>query len=161
MKTRSSRTSWDEAIRKLEQKTADELGKKVLTRLARGTQGPVRRRSHPARAQGHGWRRHHPRDHRGRKSLRQDRLRISRTVMRGGASLCNEALRGQDRRRRRTRGAISLLKFPAETRQLEIRDGAILANPARVSCDCRNPARLHRALALPAPQQPGAREEER
>lgn len=28
---------------------------------------------------------------------------------------------------------LSLLKFPAETRQLEIRDGAILANPARVA----------------------------
>jgi hypothetical protein len=121
----------DEALRKLEQKTADELGEGAhvdlleelkdrfegdrIRRVPKGTPGAdiIHEIIEEGKVCGK-----IVYDSKNRAAWRSEYA----------TKLCEDKIAEEA-----DHAILSLLKFPAETRQLEIRDGVILANPARVA----------------------------
>jgi hypothetical protein len=121
----------DEAVRKLEQKTADELGEgahlDLLEELKDRFEGDRIRRVPKGVA---GADIIHEIIEEGKVCGKIVYDSKNRNAWRSeyATKLCEDkSAEGADH------AVLSLLKFPAETRQLEIRDGVILANPARVA----------------------------
>lgn len=121
----------DEAVRKLEQKTADELGEgahlDLLEELKDRFEGDRIRRV-PKGTAGADIIHEIIEDGKVCGKIVYDSKNRSAWRSEYATKLCEDKIaEGADH------AVLSLLKFPAETRQLEIRDGVILANPARVA----------------------------
>lgn len=121
----------DEAIRKLEQKTADELGEgahlDLLEELKDRFEGDRIRRV-PKGTAGADIIHEIIEDGKVCGKIVYDSKNRNAWRSEYATKLCEDKIaEGADH------AVLSLLKFPGETRQLEIRDGVILANPARVA----------------------------
>ena len=121
----------DETVRKLEQKTADELGEgahlDLLEELKDRFEGDRIRRVPKGTA---GADIIHEIIENGKVcgKIVYDSKNRNRWATEYATKLCEDKIAESA-----DHAILSLLKFPAETRQLDVRDGVILANPARVT----------------------------
>ena len=129
--TQKIKSKLDEAVRKLEQKTAEELGEgahlDLLEELKAEFEGDILRRV--------------PRGAPGADIIHEviENGKICGTIVYDSKNRAQWRAEYATKLREDMIAAgadhavLSLLKFPSETRQLDIREGVILANPARVT----------------------------